>query len=79
MGSEMCIRDRSLDVDGKNVLHRAAYAGHLEVVRFLVGEHGAATDIADRDGDTEIVMAARNAHFEVVRYLAINRTASAQA
>ena len=44
--------------------------GHLEVVKYLAGEGGAAVDAANVAGDTALMMAAFAGHLEVVQYLA---------
>ena len=50
------------------VLHVAARGGHLEVVRYLVGQ-GAVMTARDNEGETALIAAAKVGHLEVVRYL----------
>lgn len=69
-GSE---KGADLGSSGGSALTWAAYGGHLEVVRYLVGEGyddkwpGTSTD--DYYGDRALAQAARGGHLEVVRFL----------
>lgn len=53
---------------GWNPLHYAAFAGHAEVVRYLVSMKAPLDDRAP-NGQTALMLAARNGHLEVVRLL----------
>ena len=46
----------------------AAQEGHLDVVRYLVGEHGAPVDATASDGGTALMLAARKGHLQVVKH-----------
>ena len=63
----------SVDAKGRNsgwtVLHLAAMKGHLEVVRYLVGQ-GADVVARDNNGDTARYFAAVEGHTDVASYLA---------
>ena len=50
------------------VLHQAATYGHLETVKYLVGQ-GAAVDAEGKSGETPFIWAAWNGHLDVVTYL----------
>ena len=54
----------------------AAGMGHLEVVKYLAGERGAATDARTADGSTAAIGAACCGHLDVIRYLADERGAA---
>jgi ankyrin repeat protein len=47
----------------------AASGGHLQVVKYLVGEAGADVRLAAPDGNTPLMWAARQGHVDVVEYL----------
>ena len=49
---------------GWSLLQLAAYSGHLEVVKWLVEEHGADVSMESRDGYTPLMCAAKNGHKE---------------
>jgi len=51
-------------------LRRAAYYGHVGIVRYLVGEAGADKDKVGLYGATPLLYAAEGGHLGVVRYLA---------
>ena len=53
---------------GLTVLHRAAWKGHTDVVRYLV-EQGADVNAKTDDGDTVLGVAAWEGQTDVVRYL----------
>jgi hypothetical protein len=50
--------------------------GHLDVVKYLAGERGAATDARTADGSTAAIGAACCGHLDVIRYLADERGAA---
>ena len=54
--------------DDFTALHTAATYGHLEVVKYLVGQ-GATVDATGKNGETPLMWAAVNGHLEVVKYL----------
>ena len=56
------------DINGDTALHRAAEAGHLEVVRVLL-EFGADLSIKNNKGETPLDMARENKHSDVVEVL----------
>jgi ankyrin repeat protein len=47
-------------------LHRDAYYGELDVVKYLVEEKGADVKTADKDGDTPLHWAAENGELDVI-------------
>lgn len=49
-------------------LHYAAFAGNVEIVRYLAGR-GAALDAPAPNGQTALMLAAKNSHLEAVRAL----------
>src|SRR5947209_16654833 len=65
--------------DGWTPLYRAAYSGHLEIVKLLVVEFKA--DVNDRDdyGMTPLHLAASNGHLEVVKLLVVEFKADVHA
>lgn len=54
---------------GRTSLHKAAYFGHVAVIRYLVIELGATVDLQDTDGDTALHEAARFGHVDCVTTL----------
>ena len=54
--------------DGAMVMHRAAYRGHVEVVRLLLDE-GCSIDITDKGGNTPLAIARDRGNLEVVALL----------
>ena len=54
------------------ILPKAAYYGHLEIVKYLV-ENGADINAKDNNGWTSLIHAAYNGHLEVVKYLVENK------
>ena len=52
-------------------LHIAAYAGHLDIVDFLVSK-GADITAVDQDNDTPLDDAIDKEHHDIVAYLAVN-------
>ena len=62
-----------------DTLHRAAYSGHLEIVKLLVVEFKA--DVNDRDdyGTTPLHLAASNGYLEVVKLLVVEFKADVHA
>lgn len=48
-----------LDESGKTGLHRAAWAGHLEIVRLLVEKYKADTSVRDNDNMTPLEYAVK--------------------
>ncbi|KAG9127613.1 hypothetical protein FRC07_011653 [Ceratobasidium sp. 392] len=54
---------------GLTALHAAASRGRLAVVRWLVEECGAMTDLEDKEGETSLHKAALHGHLSVVTYL----------
>jgi ankyrin repeat protein len=55
--------------DGWTPLHRAAYDGHLEVVKYIA-EHLEDKNPAADDGWTPLHIAAQEGHLEIVKYIA---------
>ena len=55
----------------------ASLRGHLEVVRYLVGECNASVGVARADGTTASMLAYQQGYLEVVRYLIGECNASA--
>lgn len=53
---------------GRTALHKAAYFGHANVVKYLL-EKGAGVNTADSDGDTPLHDASRFGHKEIVEAL----------
>lgn len=56
------------DRDNGTALMRAAYNGHLEVVKLLL-DKGAKVNIQNEAGSTSLMKAAYNGHFEIVKLL----------
>ncbi|KAG8746412.1 hypothetical protein FRC10_005123 [Ceratobasidium sp. 414] len=54
---------------GLTALHAASSRGRLAVVRWLVEECGAMTDLEDKEGETSLHKAALHGHLSVVTYL----------
>ncbi|KAG8716298.1 hypothetical protein FRC11_005128 [Ceratobasidium sp. 423] len=54
---------------GLTALHAAASRGKLAVVRWLIEECGAMSDLEDKEGETSLHKAALNGHLSVVTYL----------
>ncbi|XP_044772954.1 protein fem-1 homolog A isoform X2 [Neomonachus schauinslandi] len=50
-------------------LRAACFDGHLEVVRYLVGEHQADLEVANRHGHTCLMISCYKGHREIARYL----------
>ena len=60
--------DDGVEMDGRTPLHRAAAAGHVDMVTLLL-DRGAKTDVADVHGWRPIHKAAQLNHVEVVNLL----------
>jgi ankyrin repeat protein len=56
-------------LDGATPLNMAAENGHLEVVRCLVRDGGAAVDQANQNGQTPLMIASGQGHLAIVRFL----------
>jgi hypothetical protein len=56
------------DKDGRTMLHRASFEGHVKVVRLLL-EHDVDAMAQDKNGWTPLHHASRQGHLEVVRVL----------
>ncbi|QRW16388.1 ankyrin repeats [Rhizoctonia solani] len=54
---------------GLTALHAAASRGKVAVVRWLIEECGAMSDLEDKEGETSLHKAALNGHLSVVTYL----------
>ena len=54
---------------GYTSLHLAAMNGHLEIVKYLVGNAKTTPLVKDNDGNTPIHHASKNCHLEVVKFL----------
>jgi len=65
------------DSSGRTPIIEAAWAGHLDVVKFLI-EKDAAVDTADKAGYTALMRASEDGHLPVVTYL-LGKGASANA
>uniref|UniRef100_A0A8D2LRT8 Fem-1 homolog A n=1 Tax=Varanus komodoensis TaxID=61221 RepID=A0A8D2LRT8_VARKO len=50
-------------------LRAACFDGHLEIVRYLVGEKGADLEVANRHGHTCLMISCYKGHSEIARYL----------
>ncbi|XP_019368971.1 PREDICTED: protein fem-1 homolog A [Gavialis gangeticus] len=50
-------------------LRAACFDGHLEIVRYLVGERGADLEVANRHGHTCLMISCYKGHREIARYL----------
>ncbi|XP_072457958.1 protein fem-1 homolog A [Notamacropus eugenii] len=50
-------------------LRAACFDGHLDVVRYLVGEHQADLEVANRHGHTCLMISCYKGHCEIARYL----------
>lgn len=50
-------------------LRAACFDGHLDVVRYLVGEHKADLEVANRHGHTCLMISCYKGHREIARYL----------
>ena len=59
---------QGVDYKGSAPLNRAAYRGHLEIVKLLL-DRGADTAVFDEDGDTPLMNAIYDGHIEVARIL----------
>jgi len=57
---------------GRSALHKAAYWGHIDTVRYLLEKLKLDVNVADHSGDTALHDAARFGHFEVVKILVDN-------
>eukprot|EP00747_Dinoflagellata_sp_TGD_P088512 gnl/TRDRNA2_/TRDRNA2_164034_c0_seq4.p1 gnl/TRDRNA2_/TRDRNA2_164034_c0~~gnl/TRDRNA2_/TRDRNA2_164034_c0_seq4.p1 ORF type:complete len:169 (+),score=28.85 gnl/TRDRNA2_/TRDRNA2_164034_c0_seq4:680-1186(+) len=70
-----------IDVEEAGGVTARVTAGHdhLEVVRYLAGEEGAALDAANADGSTALIHATVSGHPKVVRYMAGERGATLDA
>jgi ankyrin repeat protein len=60
---------RARDEDGSTVLHMAAWAGHLSLVRRLVEEMGLPVDLGGSRRETALHDAASSARLDVIHYL----------
>ncbi|CAO1635991.1 unnamed protein product [Jaminaea pallidilutea] len=63
------------DREGETALHKAALAGRLPVISYLLAK-GAAADTADADGWTPLHNACARGYLDIVRYLVENGQAS---
>ncbi|CAN6338846.1 unnamed protein product [Urochloa humidicola] len=68
MASKMDLQEAK-HPNGGNVLHFAAFKGHLEVCRFLVEESGLDVNSTTADGETPIAVAATCGKVSILRYL----------
>lgn len=55
---------------GRTALHKAAYWGHIETVKFLVKDCHLDPNVQDYDGDTALHDAARFGHVAILEFLA---------
>ena len=60
---------KSKGPNGETILHNAAFAGNLEVVKYLVKECKCDLNLKDFDGHTPLHNSAHNGHIGVVRFL----------
>ncbi|KFO77594.1 Protein fem-1 A, partial [Cuculus canorus] len=56
-------------VTNSTPLRAACFDGHLDVVRYLVGERGADLEVANRHGHTCLMISCYKGHREIARYL----------
>eukprot|EP01083_Nonionella_stella_P246137 854901_1 len=61
--------EQKVNIEGRTVLHRAAYEGSVDVVQRLLQNPRIDVNQPDHIGRTPLIIAARNGHFEVVRCL----------
>ena len=54
--------------DGWNPLHYAAFSGHVEIAKYLIGKQ-APIDATAPNGQTALMLAARNGHLAVIKAL----------
>jgi ankyrin repeat protein len=57
------------DLQGNNALHGAVFAGHLEIVKYLIEECGADPSCTNGMGCDAIWLSAGYDHVEVLEYL----------
>jgi len=58
----------AFETSGWSPLHYAAFAGHVEVAKFLIGKH-CPLDAVAPNGQTALMLAAKNGHLDVVKTL----------
>jgi len=54
---------------GRSALHKAAFWGHMHVVKYLIEECNVNPNLQDVEGDTALHDAARFGHLDIVKYL----------
>jgi len=57
------------EATGRTGLHKAAYWGHIDTIKFLVNELKVNVNAVDKEGDTPLHDAARFGHEDVVKFL----------
>lgn len=64
-GTDLCVKT----VDGRTLLHLAAFNGHLELVKYLCDRFPELWHVVDKDGNTVVHDAAASGKVEIMNYL----------
>lgn len=59
----------AFDYNGWTLLQYAAYCGHLEIVKWLIDDAGAGTDVSANPEWRPILCAAKNNHIDIIEFL----------
>ena len=54
---------------GRTPLHHACDSGHMDIIKYLITEHGCDPALPDNDGNMPINIACLGGQFNVVKYL----------
>ena len=54
---------------GRTPLHHACNSGHMDIIKYLITEHGCDPALPDNDGDMPMHIACLGGQLNVVKYL----------